>query len=379
MREQLRSQGNTRFVMIGGFLGSGKTTALLRLARRYVARGLRVGIITNDQGEELVDTATFRTAGFATEEIPKGCFCRRFDELLAAAGRLQDGHQPDVLLAEPVGSGTNLVHTVINPLKDVYADRFTVAPYVALLDPQRALKALTGKGGAGLSAKVMYLFKMQQNEADIVAINKVDTLNREQQDDLRELVARNFPKAEVMLISARTGEGFDCLEAVLDGDAPAGLNAIDPAGFDRPAVADANEQLAWLNAAWKVTAPHGFEPDRLLLDLGEAILSALAEAEPAHVKMILRRGDDLAVANLISSDGPPELSRPFTGSMTDGILVVNARVEVDPSILRERVEFAVGRMAAAFRVATRSHSVTVTPPGVTARVSKPSLAAGGES
>ena len=46
--------------MVGGFLGAGKTTALLRAAERLTARGLRVGLITNDQSGGLVDTAIAR-------------------------------------------------------------------------------------------------------------------------------------------------------------------------------------------------------------------------------------------------------------------------------------------------------------------------------
>ena len=107
----------TRFILLGGFLGAGKTTALLRLARTYAGQGLRVGVITNDQADDLVDTGTFRAAGYETEEVPRGCFCCRFDALLEAAGRLD---APDVLLAEPVGSCTDIVATVIRPLEQAY-------------------------------------------------------------------------------------------------------------------------------------------------------------------------------------------------------------------------------------------------------------------
>src|SRR5687768_10964036 len=68
-----------RHIMIGGFLGAGKTTAVARLAQRLTQRGLKVGLITNDQGRELVDTQMLRSKGFATEEIPGGCFCCRFN------------------------------------------------------------------------------------------------------------------------------------------------------------------------------------------------------------------------------------------------------------------------------------------------------------
>ena len=46
-----------RYIMIGGFLGAGKTTAVLALARQLRADGKRAGLITNDQSFGLVDTA----------------------------------------------------------------------------------------------------------------------------------------------------------------------------------------------------------------------------------------------------------------------------------------------------------------------------------
>ena len=80
----------SRYIMIGGFLGAGKTTSVARLAERLTKQGLRVGLITNDQGTELVDTAMLRSHGFATEEISGGCFCCRFNSLVDAAKKLFD-------------------------------------------------------------------------------------------------------------------------------------------------------------------------------------------------------------------------------------------------------------------------------------------------
>src|SRR6185503_10765707 len=101
-----------RYVMVGGFLGSGKTTALSQLAKHLTALKQRVGLITNDQGTGLVDTALLTSRGFAVEEIPGGCFCCRFNSLVEAAARLTSRSRPDVFLAEPVGSCTDLVATV---------------------------------------------------------------------------------------------------------------------------------------------------------------------------------------------------------------------------------------------------------------------------
>jgi signal recognition particle GTPase len=49
---QFTDSGETkaRYIMIGGFLGAGKTTAVSKLAAYLTKQGLRVGLITNDQG-----------------------------------------------------------------------------------------------------------------------------------------------------------------------------------------------------------------------------------------------------------------------------------------------------------------------------------------
>src|SRR5438105_13703895 len=86
---------SVRFVMVGGFLGAGKTTTLGRLARFYLGRGQRVGIVTNDQAEDLVDTHNLRSQGLAVEEVAGACFCCRFDDLMGKVETLSLGQRPD--------------------------------------------------------------------------------------------------------------------------------------------------------------------------------------------------------------------------------------------------------------------------------------------
>ena len=77
-----------RYLMIGGFLGAGKTTAIQRIAECFRNRGQRIGLITNDQSSGLVDTTMLRATGFPTEEITGGCFCCKFNSLVEAADQL---------------------------------------------------------------------------------------------------------------------------------------------------------------------------------------------------------------------------------------------------------------------------------------------------
>jgi G3E family GTPase len=182
-----------RYIMVGGFLGAGKTTAVALLARHLTSSGLRVGLVTNDQGSELVDTAMLRARGFATEEISGGCFCCRFNSLTEAARKLSASTRPDVFIAEPVGSCTDLVATVSYPLRRIYGADFTIAPLSVLVDPIRALRVLGLIEGGRFSDKVRYIYRKQLEEADLIVINKVDLLDTIQAEQLRRALAEHFP------------------------------------------------------------------------------------------------------------------------------------------------------------------------------------------
>ena len=163
-----------RYIMIGGFLGAGKTTCVAALAQHLTEAGRTVGLITNDQGRELVDTAMLRAKGFATEEIPGGCFCCRFNSLVDAANKLTEQSRPDVFIAEPVGSCTDLVATVTYPLRRIYGGDFSIAPLSVLVDPIRASRIFGLSEGGNFSEKVIYIYRKQLEEADFIVINKTD-------------------------------------------------------------------------------------------------------------------------------------------------------------------------------------------------------------
>src|SRR5207248_76541 len=104
------------------------------------------------------------------------CFCCRFTDLVERVGRLEAGRRPDVILAEPVGSCTDLVATVVQPLKDLHGTRFEVAPYPVLFKPSHGLRILRNQAEAGFSPKASYIFRKQLEEADAIVLNRIDEL-----------------------------------------------------------------------------------------------------------------------------------------------------------------------------------------------------------
>ena len=283
------SSGLARYVMVGGFLGAGKTTAVDRFAEELTRRGLRVGLITNDQSTGLVDTTLLRSRGFQVEEISGGCFCCRFDSLHHAAGRLSAETRPDVFLAEPVGSCTDLVATVSYPLRRIYGDDFLISPLSVVVDPRRAARVLGLEPGRSFSPKVVYVYEKQLEEADLIVVNKCDELDESLRERLVAALAARFPGASVLCASARTGDGvLPWLDRVMVGEA----EQRPTMELDYDTYAEGEALLGWLNATVAVEAAAPFDGNALLLRLTDGLRRRLADrdAEIAHLKMTLDSG-----------------------------------------------------------------------------------------
>ena len=339
-----------RYIMIGGFLGAGKTTAVGRLARRLSQQGLRVGLITNDQGRNLVDTALLRWQGFPTEEIPGGCFCCRFNSLVEAAQRLQARSQPQVIIAEPVGSCTDLVATVTYPLRRLYGENFTVAPVSVLVDPVRALRVLGLEPGGSFSEKVRYIYLKQLEEADLIVISKCDLLDAARLESLRAALAARFPHKDIVAVSPRMGTNLDAWFEKLAGAEQKAGQAME---VDYTVYAEGEALLGWLNGTAEVSATTAFDGNRLLEALAEAIHARLRSAgsEVAHLKMTLIPAGELerlAAVNLVRTDFMPELSMRLEQPVKEGRLIINLRAEAAPEALAAAVREGVGAVASEF-------------------------------
>jgi len=102
--------------LLSGFLGSGKTT-VIHQACNYLKKGeVRAAVITNDQGSRLVDTGLFEKLNIPNRQVSDGCFCCNYDHLENGVHSLITEEQPKVIFAESVGSCTDIVATVMNPL-----------------------------------------------------------------------------------------------------------------------------------------------------------------------------------------------------------------------------------------------------------------------
>lgn len=329
-----------RYIMVGGFLGAGKTTTLGRLAQSYREQGLNVGIVTNDQASDLVDTNTLRSMGFDVGEVAGACFCCNFNELISTMSGLSEDKRPDVILAEPVGSCTDLVATVIQPIKQLFDAEFQLSPYPVILKPSHGVRILKQLPGGGFSPKAEYILRKQLEEADLILVNRIDELSKSEVADLTKLCNENFPETPVIRMSAKTGEGIDELIEFLDLEGDFGRKILD---IDYDIYAEGEAELGWLNSSLTVTSENEFALDDILLDIVQRLQARLKanDQEPAHLKTIGLWEGFFGVANLISSDTDVELSLPSNCKVKRAEVIVNARVACDPAELEAIVKSVV--------------------------------------
>jgi Ni2+-binding GTPase involved in maturation of urease and hydrogenase len=339
------------FAVVGGFLGAGKTTTLAALTRELRARGRRVALIANDQGDDLVDTRLAEAAAGWAGEVTGGCFCCRFEDLLDVVTRAVEAYGADTVLAEAVGSCTDLQATVVRPLRRRYGARFRVAPLLTVVDPVRF--AALGRAG---EADLAYLFDRQLADADVIALNKADAVDPALSAAVRTALASLHPGTPLLTYSARTGTGLPALAETLTGPADA---ARHPAPADRDLVIDydryaaAEARLAWLNHTAEVTAPHsaaGFPSARWAATLLAELTAGAALV--GHAKVHLTADDGRTTKASAVGDGRAPAVDADGGAMRSTRAVVNARLACPAAELDAALAAAVRAADAAAGAAT---------------------------
>ncbi|SMC26955.1 GTPase, G3E family [Andreprevotia lacus DSM 23236] len=195
--------------LITGFLGVGKTTALLKLladkpADEYWA------VIVNEFGEVGIDGATLSGDGgddVRVAEVPGGCICCTTSPMLRVAlGKIarpgKEGQRPDRLLIEPSGLGhpAGIVDLLRDPM---VAGAYALRAVVTLLDPRHLDDARYNSHQT---------WRDQIELADVLVINKGDLADAEQVDRAHALADALFPP-KLAVVDAYKG-AFD--PALLD-------------------------------------------------------------------------------------------------------------------------------------------------------------------
>jgi len=323
----------TKLIFAGGFLGAGKTTLLYEVSRRLVSKGTNMALITNDQAPDLVDTSLLRHTGLDVSEVSGSCFCCDFKALRRAIDKAGANKKKDLILAEPVGSCTDLNATLIKPIKKIMNEDVSISPLTVLADPGRVKHVLIGDY-SGIHPSAAYIIRKQLEESEIIAITKSDLYTKEEINSLSNTLKKKYPECKIMTMSSKTGDGIDeWIEYMLANESSG--NQILDLDYDRYAEGEA--VLGWLNCSIYLS---GEEVDwdsftrSFMNDL--ALRFDSMKLHVGHVKMIIERGDQYISANFTGSQDTINF-RWSAGTSDNAVMTLNARVEMAPDTLEKLV------------------------------------------
>ncbi|HEX6289343.1 MAG TPA: GTP-binding protein [Herpetosiphonaceae bacterium] len=161
-----------RCIAFTGFLGSGKTTAILAVAQALGERGERVAIVENERGAIGVDGPYLEAQGLGVREISDSCICCDIQSNLGHTVRLLDSlYHPTWVLVEASGVAhpDELANTIED--EDIQGALWSM---VALIDAVRFDRLWPDIGGLG------YLLRWQIERADVALLTKPDAVSETQ-------------------------------------------------------------------------------------------------------------------------------------------------------------------------------------------------------
>ncbi len=185
-----------RIIILGGFLGSGKTTVLLQFARYLVnmeqaKKGeIKVAIIENEVGEVGVDDKVIAGEGFSVNNLFSGCACCSLSgDLIYSIRNIEENLGPEWLIIEATG----IAHP--GSIKNIILKRLEVTPYILTVADAKRWKRL---------ARAMETFVTGQlEESSKVLLNKADLVTDDELEEVKRSIQGYNSRVEIISTNAK--------------------------------------------------------------------------------------------------------------------------------------------------------------------------------
>ena len=283
-----------KVIIIGGFLGSGKTTTLLSLGKHLVENGHKIAILVNEVGDVGVDGETLSLGGVPTKELTGGCICcTMLSSMQKTLEIIMSQYGPDTLIIEPTGLA--FPFQIKAGIEEMGIEDVSFAPVATLVDASVMHNDMK---------KVPLFIVNQVKESEIVCINKIDLVDAEAIASVSNTILDLNPDATIAEFSAKKWDAkFQTVLGLLAGESKVvhtseHLNSIEMSGVGSYA------------SGYTLTAD-GLNSDKvttMLEQLLAGVKEKLVEKNPdfiGHVKMTFMFDRGLVKANLTSAYGDP--------------------------------------------------------------------------
>ncbi|RJQ42495.1 MAG: hypothetical protein C4538_13330 [Nitrospiraceae bacterium] len=186
-----------KLLQIAGYLGSGKTTLIIELARSLSEAGNKVAILVNEIGEIPVDGRVMQDYGLTVKDIGGGCICCQVvGSMIGTLKKLAESQKPDIVIVEPTGLA--VPGSISDAVKRINIEQLLI---IVLFDTSRQEKLLNYDS-------LKRLISTQLKDADIIALSKVDLGSEDIVEHALQAVSRINPRARIIKLSSKRGDGI---------------------------------------------------------------------------------------------------------------------------------------------------------------------------
>jgi len=310
--------------IVGGFLGSGKTTAINNAAKRLYSKSIKTGVITNDRYEFPEETDIVRSDYNPAEQVISGCFSSNLDTLSDKIVRLYQDTQPDYLFAESVGSCTDLVANVMKPLMIFNNHIFESLTLSIIVDARMLLAYLKGDKLL-FGDDVIYIFEKQIEEADLLVINKIDLLSEAVFPELKRLVNNYLPGKNIITQNSFNSQNIDNWLDTLDGLPQRKRESLE---IDYQSYSKGEADLTWLEEEINFNATKR-DAGEYAIRFIEKVVSEIRQnqIQVGHIKFMLMDGERTQKISftVYGDDDWKMMLLPVSSGLVK--LIMNARLE----------------------------------------------------
>lgn len=313
-----------KFMVVSGFLGSGKTTSMLALTNYMNSNGKKACIITNELGMNQVDHHFSLKSKFSITEVPDKCICWVMDDVVDKLNRLRRTENPDIIMSDIPGCGVGALDHVYHVLANNHADEFSLAPFTALVEPRRLRKLMDHNTDKNTPDELTYIMEVQLAEADLILLNKIDLLSNQEIDEMIAFLKKLCPGTEIIPISGKNGTNMDkWADYVLNDSAKLKQVSIDMDKF-----VTAQTMLIWYNRKLAAESINGKKDMNIFVsDFLELVKEGVSKTggNIPHLKIFANSGDDYTKVSLTGIDCEADFARKLKTETDNLKVIINAR------------------------------------------------------
>ena len=340
-----------KFLVVSGFLGSGKTTTMMALTDHLSETGRKAAMISNDLGRKgLADYCYSKAAGVTSEEISGECICFVTENLVERLRRLYTDDGCEVVMSDIPGFGVGALEHVYYKLRDLYPDECELAPFTVITEGASLSKLIDDDDTSALPDEMRFLLRSQLLEGDLIVLNKADLYTDDEKAKYLELIRSICPETPVITVSAVTGEGIPELADYLYSSV---TEYPEPDfGVTEEEFEAAFGKLSMYNCQYYAeVCCDDFDANEYLAALAEEIKEKLLAGgyDTPHLKLFAQKEDgDYCKVDLLGVNRDVIITHAMEKRCTDLPVVLNTTSAADSLYLAKTIDKAITDVSGRF-------------------------------